>query len=318
MLGPEGVRVIVGKDDQVADEREPSSETPYMRRARAVAVRQGRVPTGLRRYARWVAFIIGVLLPLLWGGYSLVAYVLNSPRFELVSPADVTVVGNHYVSRGEILSAMGIPNHPSSDEGSNILRTSLATREEQAESIPWVLSATVVRSYPRHLTVYVTERTPVAFVDAGGEIKMMDSHGVLLDTPDQSHFDFPIVKGLNFQEDPSDRESRISLYQQFMRETSKKISRSGWIVSEVNLIDADDLQALLVQGRETLLLHFGHADFLARFQNFLTVLSQLRKTNSRINSLDLRYRNQVVVEPVGSGSRSASPTQTAAGKAKRK
>ena len=103
-----------------------------------------------------------------------------------------------------------------------------------------------------------------------------------------------------------------------MRETSDKISRSGWIVSEVDLNDLGDLQALLVQGKETLLVHFGHKDFLGRFENFLTVLPDLRKTNAPIDSVDLRYNNQVVVNPEGQGSRTSPATKTkAADKAKR-
>jgi hypothetical protein len=93
--------------------------------------------------------------------------------------------------------------------------------------------------------------------------------------------------------------TRIALYQNFMRLLGEEISRSGWIVSEVDLADGDDLKALLVQGRETLQVHFGHEDFLERFHTFLALLPELRKSNARIDSVDLRYRNQVVVNPQG-------------------
>ncbi|MEJ2008770.1 MAG: cell division protein FtsQ/DivIB [Acidobacteriota bacterium] len=149
------------------------------------------------------------------------------------------------------------------------------------------------------MAVYVTERRPVAFVDAGGEIKMVDRHGVLLDTPDKSHFDFPVVKGLDFQKSAADREARIRLYQEFIKATSQKMSSSGWTASEVDLSDASNLKALLVQKEQTLLVYFGHDDFLARYENLLAVLPQLRKTNARIDSVDLRFRNQVVVNPAG-------------------
>ena len=87
-----------------------------------------------------------------------------------------------------------------------------------------------------------------------------------------------------------------------MSETSGKMASSGWVVSEVDLSDASNLKALLVQGGQTLLVYFGNASFLGHFENLMTVLPQLRRTNARIDSVDLRFRNQVVVNPAGQDS----------------
>jgi cell division septal protein FtsQ len=298
-------------DDRVPSEMDSSSDTPYMRRSRAVAVRQSRIPQGIRRVAWWVGVICFVLFPLGVGGYLLGAYLLNSPRFQVTSPKDVVVEGNHYVSRAEILAALDIPPG-ASGKGTNIFRSSLDEREKEVESVSWVRSATVVRSYPHSLAVYVTERVPVAFVDVGGKIKMVDQEGALLDSPEKGHFDFPVVKGLDFQETPRERAARLNLYQQFMQETSAKMASSGWVVSEVDLSDASNLKALLVQGGQTLLVYFGSSGFLDHFENLMTVLPQLRKTNARIDSVDLRFRNQVVVNPVGGASSSAPSTGSGA------
>jgi len=275
-----------------------SSETPYMRRSRAVAVRQSRIPQGIRRFAWWAGLIIFVLFPLGAAGYFLSAYLLSSPRFQVTSPADVTVEGNHYVSREEVLAALGVQAGGFRKE-SNIFSNSLNRIEKQVEAIPWVQSATVVRSYPHSLVVYVTERVPVAFVDVGSRIRMVDGQGVLLDPPEKGHFDFPVVKGLDFQGNRAGRAARLNLYQEFMKDTSQKMAKSGWVVSEVDLSDESNLKALLVQGDQTLLVYFGNTAFLARFENLMTVLPRLRRTNARIDSVDLRFRNQVVVNPAG-------------------
>lgn len=292
---------MFGMDDDTVSDGMGSSETPYMRRSRAVAVRRSRFSLGIRRVAWWAGITIFVLLPVGFGGYSLVSYLLSSPRFHLSSSSDVTVVGNHYVSREQILSTLGLPSgNPQTDE--DIFRISLKGAERQIDTIPWVQSATVVRSYPHDLAIYVTERHPVAFVDVNGQIKMVDQHGILLNTPNKSHFNFPIIKGLDFEGDAEGRQARIHLYQEFMQETSSKMSSSGWTVSEVNLSNASNLKALLVQRGQTLLVYFGHADFLARFENLLRVLPQLRERNASVGSVDLRFRNQVVVNPVGENS----------------
>jgi cell division protein FtsQ len=287
--------------DEVPGEMDISSETPYMRRSRAVAVRQSRIPRGIRRFVWWSGVILFVLMPMGIGGYLLGAYLLNSPRFQLSSPADVVIEGNRYVSKEEVLTALGVQAE-ASGSGSNIFWTSLGQRERQAKSIPWVRSATVVRSYPHSLVVYVAERVPVAFVDVGSQIKMVDQQGFLLDTPEKAHFDFPIVKGLDFQGDSADRAVRLALYQEFVRETSGKMASFGWIISEVDLSDASNLKALLVQSGQTLLVYFGNNSFLDRFENLMAVLPQLRRTNASIDSVDLRFRNQVVVNPAGQDS----------------
>jgi cell division protein FtsQ len=287
------------EDDTGAEEKD--QPTPYMRRSRAVAVRRGGLRGGLRRLARWLFLAFLALLPLSAGGYMLARYAVNSPSLEMNSPDDVTLEGNHYVSREEILNALGVPVRHSGS-GINIFRMSLRSQERQVQAIPWIRSATIVRSYPHHLAVYVAEREPVAFASVGGQIKMVDQNGVLLDTPDKGHFDFPILRGLDAHADPRGRKAQVDLYREFMRETSDQVSRSGWIVSEVNVSDPDDLQALLVQGPQTLLVHFGSQNFLARFENFLTILPELRNANSPIDSVDLRYNNQVVVNPDEQGS----------------
>lgn len=302
-------------DDTMPDERGSASETPYMRRSRAVAVQRSRFSLGIRRVAWWAGIVIFVLLPVGAGGYSLAVYLLNSPRFRLTSSKDVKVLGNHYVTREQVLDTLGVGSEDSRRD-QDIFRLSLKRAREQVESIPWILSATVVRSYPHALAVYVTERRPVAFVDVGGQVKMVDAHGVLLNTPDKSHFDFPIIEGLDFQADAEGRQEQINLYQEFMRETRGKVSRSGWTVSEVNLTDVSNLKALLVQGERTLLVYFGHTDFRARFENLLEVLPQLRKTNAGIGSVDLRFRNQVVVNPAGQNPGDSQAPESTTGKTK--
>jgi hypothetical protein len=120
-----------------------------------------------------------------------------------------------------------------------------------------------------------------------------------LDKPESVSFDFPVITGLDWNAGVEECRTRIALYQDFMRQLGAEISHSGWTVSEADLADGDDLKALLVQGRETLQVHFGHENFLEHFHQFLTVLPELRKSNAPLDSVDLRYRNQVVVNPQG-------------------
>lgn len=274
-------------------ELDTEEESPYLRRQKAVAVRRSRVS----RRLRWMIFGMCALLPAGFAGYFLASFALTSPRFVLNSAEDVVIVGNQFVSREEVLNALGLPLGGTLGAAVNIFRLSLEVKRKQVESIAWVRSAALTRVYPHRLVVLLVERTPVAYVNIGGRVSLVDSEGVVLEKPEGASFDFPVLSGLDAAGRLDERRSRLALYQEFMGQLGEEAPRSGWLISEVDLADPDDLKAILVQGGETLQVHFGHRDFAERFRNFLLLLPELRNSNTKLDSVDLRFRNQVVVNP---------------------
>src|SRR5579885_137271 len=274
-------------------EVDSEQESPYLRRQRAVTVRRERFS---RRW-RVLAFVVFVLIPVGLMGYLAATFALTSPIFLLTSQADVLVSGNRVVSREDVLSALGIPSSSRPGQKTNIFRMSLAQKKKQVESIPWVKSAALSRSFPHRLGVYLTERTPVALVNVDGYLKLVDGDGVILDKPEEGRLDFPLLTGLESAASAEERKVRLDLFQDFTRTLSDEIARSGWQVSEVDLSDAEDLKALLVQGDNTIRVDFGNREFLERFHNFLSLLPEIQKASTKIDSVDLRFRRQVVVNP---------------------
>jgi cell division septal protein FtsQ len=278
-------------------------ESPYLRRQKAVAVRRRR----FSRHARWVFLGIAALLLLGVVSYYLVSFALASSRFVLSSPDDVVVEGNQYVSRQEVLSALGFSAKGPVRIGVSVFRLPLAERRKQVESIPWVRSVSLSRAYPHRLAVQIVERVPVAFVNLGGRLKVVDGDGVFLEKPEKADFDFPVVTGLEAAPGLAERKQRLALYLEFQTQVAAEAGHSGWLISEVNLADADDLKALMVHGSQTIQLHFGDRDFLERFRSFLTLLPEVQKSNAKIDSVDLRYDNQIVVNPQSAGSSDGRP-----------
>jgi cell division septal protein FtsQ len=280
------------REPEALDEQE---ESPYLRRQKAVTVRPHRPSSGWR----WVLFFVTVVPPLGIMSYFLTTFVLLSPRFELHSADDIQVSGNQFVSREEVANALGLPLHAGSGPGLKVIRLSLEAQRKQVEGIAWVRSAALTRVLPNRLVVRVIERTPVAFANVGGHVSLVDGDGVLLVKPESASFDFPVITGLDSNASLDQSRTRIALYLDFMRLLGEEISHSGWTVSEADVADGEDLKALLVQGRETLQVHFGHDSFLERFHTFLALLPELRKSDAPLDSVDLRYPNQVVVNPQG-------------------
>ncbi len=268
-------------------------ESPYLRRQKAVSVRRGR----FSRRLRWIFWGVAVLVPVGLAGYGLATFALTSSCFVLSSPEDVVVTGNRFVSREEVVNALNLPLGPKAGAGINLFRLPLEEKRRLVEAIPWVQSAALTRAFPHRLVVQVTERSPVAFVNRDGRVGLVDGEGMVLEKPEDSAFDFPVLTGLEAAQSTDGRRARLALYTEFMAQLGEESPRSGWMISEVDLRDDDDLKALLVQGRETIEVHFGHQEFLDRFRSFLALLPELRKSNAKLDSVDLRYRNQIVVNP---------------------
>ena len=280
--------ILVGHEDLDAPE-----ESPYLRRQKSVPVRRSRAS---RRW-RAVLFAVAVLLPVGLAGYGLATFALTSPHFVLASPADIVVTGNNFVSREEVLGALGLPLTGNRKRGTNIFHMSLEGVRRGVETLPWVHTAAVTRILPHGLLIHVTERTPVAYANVGGRVSLVDDDGMMLEKPENGAFDFPVLDGLGNLAGIDERRARLALYQDFMAQLGVEAPRAGWVISEVYLTDAEDLKALLVNGQQTLQVHFGQREFLSRFRSFLALFPEIQKSNAKLDSVDLRYHNQVVVDP---------------------
>ena len=226
----------------------------------------------------------------------------------MIHPEQVELSGNRNVSRASVLDIFR------SDRGHSILSIPLAARRRQLESIPWVGQATVRRALPHTLQVEIVERTPIAFLRDGSDMALIDAHGVVLDRPLQGRFHFPVITGFGSGMPLEDREKRMQLFAGFMHDLES--ARAGAVeeVSEVDLSDPHDLHATL-DGLQTgaavsaasgnpsawgdsndpILVHFGDSDFESKYETLIDKLRQWRATAGRVESVDLRFDGQAVV-----------------------
>ena len=227
------------------------------------------------------------------------SFFLHDPRFVIESSSAIESVGNAHVTRAQLLSVFG------EDVERNIFNVPLAERRTELEQMPWVEHATVMRLLPNHIRILITERTPVALVRQGTQLSMVDAHGVLLDipvdTPSDPHYSFPVITGGIGVDDPlSTRAARMKIFGQFMGEldsTGEHISKK---ISEIDLSNPEDVKALLFEGPNDVLVHFGDKDFLDRYRKFEAHLTEWRTQYPKLSSVDMRYDRQVVLD-VGTG-----------------
>jgi cell division protein FtsQ len=271
-------------------------EPRYLRRQKPVEIRRRKF--GRRNwpaYRRWL-FAGACVLGGGWLVYAGARFFLFSPRVALASEDQIEITGNRYVNRALITEKFA------PDFGRSILQVPLDARRASLEAIPWIEQASVERALPNRLRVELTERTPVAFLRAGNQLTLVDENGVILDRPLEGDFHFPVAIGFDETMPRPDREKRMRLFVTFMNEIDLAHPGASDQVSEVNLADAQDLRAALaglpgLEDEAPVQVHFGDGDFGGKYRLLLDNIGQWRASAGRVESVDLRFARQVVVNP---------------------
>jgi cell division protein FtsQ len=273
-------------------------EPRYLRRQKPLEVKRRRFGKRAFSLPKRIA-IIGATLALGgWALYATARFLLDSPRVALLHPEQIQLTGNRFVARSAVLQIFR------QDRNRSILRIPLDERRRALELIPWVERAVVRRALPNRLQVELAERTPVAFLRSGANLQLVDVRGVILERPLEGDFRFPVVTGISESMPLVGRERRMNRFVEFMKQVDLARPRSGERVSEVDLADAGDLRATLaglpeLAGQGPVLVHFGDGDFLAKFRLLLDDFAQWRASAGRVDSVDLRFSREVVVNPGG-------------------
>ncbi len=275
-------------------------EPRYLRRQKPVEVRKKSFGRRLRESWRvWLKR--GTLAAAASAALAAVAhFFLFSPAVILAAPEQVEVMGNRYVSREAVVNLFA------PDQGRSILRVPLEERRQDLERIAWVGEAHVMRILPNRIRVDLVERRPVAFLRSGGDLALVDSSGVILERPSRGDFHFPVVTGLGEAMPRPERERRMKMFIDFLEETEKVRAGANEHLSEADLSDAADLRATLAglpgvaatpDGPHAVLVHFGSSDFGGKFLLLVENFPQWSAAAGHVESIDLRFRGQVVVNP---------------------
>jgi len=269
-------------------------EPRYLRRQKPVDIRRKKLDRGWLLLRRILVFAVIGAAAVTIAFYG-ARFLLYSPVM-LLQPEQIELTGNHVVNREAVLKAF-VP-----DLNRSVLRIPLDARRGQLEQIPWVESAAVQRILPNRLRVELTERTPVAFARNGGELALIDARGVLLDRPRDEDLRFPVVSGVSEDVPRDQREKRMQLFQEFIKDIDLVRGGSSQNLSEVDLSNPKDLRVVMTglagpADAQAVTVHFGSGDFSGKFKMLVDNFSQWQANTGRVQSIDLQYTRQVVVNP---------------------
>jgi cell division protein FtsQ len=296
-------------DDARMLDLDAEQESPFLRGQKRVSVRRGSLPKKTATRLTWAAICLSVLFVLGIGASFLYHYGERSWRFRIESSDDIEITGLQNVTRAQVMEVMG------GDIGRNIFFVPLSQRQTQLEQIPWVESASVMRFEPNHLKIDVHERTPVAFARVGSKIMLVDSVGTLMDLPaygSKKKYSFPVILGMNLGEPLSTRAARMRIYNELVNQLDFGGARYSQELSEVDLSDPEDVKVQANNPDGEVLVHLGSSNYLERYKIYVTHVQEWRQQFNKVESVDLRYDHQIIVNPDLGG---ASPQPAISAKA---
>jgi cell division protein FtsQ len=270
-------------------ERKPGA---ILERQRVFGKTKGKSVREVLRWSLKLSFGLLLISMLSFGLYWMRDRLYHSPRFDV---AITEINGLQNISQNQVLVKISELQQPDR----NLMRLDLDRLRHSLELIPWVKTVVVRRVLPDKLMIDIEEREPVAFARVAQGTLLIDGEGILLENNPEnlSQPDFPVILGMESGYVPEvlrrNRE-RIALYQQLMRSLNRGGAGLSRDLSEVHLQDPGNVSVIL--NGDTVLVYLGRDGFQEKFRRYLAASKELKKKYRNLDSVDLRYRDQVVIK----------------------
>ncbi len=263
------------------------------KRFRRAHVKPGRKRNHWRALALPVAryAFIGAVIAYGMYGVSGIAAQAHALRIEKIS-----IRGNERISRAEVAQALD------GMIGESLVWTNLDHWREQLLKSPWIRDAAMRRSLPSTVEVVVSERRPIGIGRLrGGELFLVDEHGIILDqfSTRYADFDLPIIDGLVVRDSNGSRIADEAGAELAARVFSAGKARPK-IAERVQKLDVSDPNnAAMILERDTAVIHLGEDQFLQRVEAYLDLVPALHERVANIDYVDLRFDDRIYVRPSG-------------------
>ena len=235
-----------------------------------------------------LCFMAGALTLYHWGGPLRTqlavtrSFVLENPYFAV---REIQVRGGTKVGGREVVAMAGLRH------GMNIWKVDPVAIEKKIAKHPWVRRVLVRREFPRRVLIEVEERVPRAIV-AAGKLFYVDGDGVVFkEVGEEEKVNFPILTGLR----PADLATADPEIRRRLRDAlrlSELMVRDAHTLSEIHFDGSDRLVVYTVNF--PVALHMGWGDWEEKLWRLDRVLNLWKDKESRLVSLDVSFRDQVV------------------------
>jgi cell division protein FtsQ len=133
-----------------------------------------------------------------------------------------------------------------------------------------------------------------------------------LPTNGKKKYSFPVILGANSGEPLSTRAARMKIYNELVRDLDSGGGRYSQDLSEVDLSDPEDVKVVANDPQGAVLVHLGSSNFLERYKVYVAHVREWRQQFDKLESVDLRYERQIIVNPDLRGTTRQAPLSASA------
>ncbi len=248
--------------------------------------RAGRRGT-IRRSAAWAAGAMLAITLLAGAGAAVIGVGRWWQHWEMPSPPvqSIRVQGLQRLSAGEIRELLPF------EEGDRLFGLPLRLAAQRLSGHPWIARAALHRSLSGTVVVTIQERQPVAVVRDEGGSWYVDQQGALLGPSDERPGPGDLaVSGLSLAQ------LRAGAPQE------RKRLQQGLALLDVVRRDGVDVAEVMMRKDEAVLafggwrLHFRPGHYEEPWRRFWQVAERIPSDGRRVQDVDLRFANSVVVK----------------------
>src|SRR5262249_41602149 len=146
---------------------------------------------------------------------------------------------------------------------------------------------------------------------------VIDRNGVVRATPAtrRPSYSFPVIRGIGKTEPLSSRAAAMKIYNRLVSElgsgdpNSDKAANYVRQLSEVDLSDPEDIKVMANDPGGTMVVHLGPTEFLSHYKLYVAHIGEWRQQFPNLQSVDLRFEGQVVVNPDKPGVSAKAPAK---------
>ena len=241
---------------------------------------------------RTAAIGLAVFVVVVYGVFRAAGVALSADALTINT---ITVTGTNRMAPGEVLAVLdGL-------RGTSMVTADLENWRQKLLDAPWVAEASIRRVFPGTVTVVISEREPLGIGRIHGALYLIDREGAVIEEfgPKYAEFDLPIIDGLSpstGDRSPSMAERRAALAGRVLAD----FQRHPDLARRVSQVDVSHVDAaIVILNDDTALLHTGDAHFADRVQSYVDLASRLHEDVPQIDSVDLRFGDNVFVKPQG-------------------
>ncbi len=209
--------------------------------------------------------------------------VKQSTRTFLVR--DVLISGNYHLGEEDVISNIDI------GDGESLLRLSSQALEGSLKRNAWIKKVSVRRQFPDTLLIKIEEALPKALLSFNNHMFLMDEDGNILEKIKGESTPFlPVIKNVNPKKDKKGVLEILKLID--------VLAEKNILVGKESIeIGLKSYGPVINIGGE--IIKVGYGRYSEKFDRWKELESEVRKRGIPIKYVDLRFKDSVIVKPLG-------------------